>query len=250
MTIISLKNLNLHFPIYGANTRSIRKRIMQASTGGMIEFDSNEVVTVHALKNINLDIHEGDRVGLIGSNGAGKSTLLRVLASIYEPTSGEMTINGKVSALLDVMLGLDQESSGYENMTLRGILHGMSFKEIDEKKAEIAKFTELDDYLAMPIRTYSTGMQLRLAFAIATAVNPEILVLDEVVGTGDAHFMNKAKERLDNLITNSKAVILASHDNHTIEMMCNKVIVMRAGEMVYFGETKAGLDFYTAGKQN
>ncbi|MGA2655048.1 MAG: ABC transporter ATP-binding protein [Gammaproteobacteria bacterium] len=245
MTIISLKNINLHFPIYGANTRSLKKSIIRVTTGSMIECSRNKVVTVHALKNINLDIREGDRVGLIGSNGAGKSTLLRVFAGIYEPTSGDMTIHGKVSALLDVMLGLSSDSSGYENMTIRGILHGMSFKEIDAKKAEIAKFTELEDYLAMPIRTYSSGMQLRLAFAIATAVNPEILVLDEVVGTGDAHFMSKAKERLDKLITNSKAVILASHDNHTIEMMCNKVIVMKAGEIIFYGDTKEGLALYS-----
>jgi ABC-2 type transport system ATP-binding protein/lipopolysaccharide transport system ATP-binding protein len=244
MTIISLKNINLHFPIYGANTRSLKKRIIHVTTGGMIEYDRNEIVTVHALKNINLAIQEGDRVGLIGANGAGKSTLLRVLAGIYEPTSGILDIKGKVSALLDVMLGLDQDSTGYENMTIRGILHGLKFHEIAQKKEEIAKFTELEDYLAMPIRTYSTGMQLRLAFAIATAVNPEIFVLDEVVGTGDAHFMHKAKERIDRLIANSKAVILASHDNHTIEMMCNKVIVMHAGEILYFGETKAGLEFY------
>ncbi|MFA6036695.1 MAG: ABC transporter ATP-binding protein [Legionellales bacterium] len=244
MTIISLKNVNLHFPIYGANTRSLKKKIIQVTTGGMIEYDQNEIVTVHALKNINLDIKEGDRVGLIGANGAGKSTLLRVLAGIYEPTSGDVTVHGKVSALLEVMLGLDQESSGYENMTIRGILHGMSFKQIAEKKQEIAAFTELDDYLAMPIRTYSTGMQLRLAFAIATAIDPEILVLDEIVGTGDAHFMHKAKARIDELFTKSKAVILASHADSTIEMLCNKVIVMQAGKIVYFGETKEGLKYY------
>ncbi len=244
MTIISLKNINLHFPIYGADTRSLKKKIIQVTTGGMIEYDQNEVITIHALKNISLDIHEGDRVGLIGSNGAGKSTLLRVLAGIYEPTSGDVEIHGQVSALLDVMLGLNQESTGFENMTIRGILHGMSFNQIAQKKAEIASFTELDDYLAMPIRTYSSGMLLRLAFAIATAVSPEILILDEVVGAGDAHFMLKAKQRIDRLVETSKAVILASHDNNTIEAMCNKVIVLQAGEMVFFGDTKQGLDLY------
>lgn len=244
MTVISLKNINLHFPIYGANTRSLKKKLIRVTTGGMIKYDRNEVVTVHALKNINLEIHEGDRVGLIGANGAGKTTLLRVLAGIYEPTSGEMEVHGKVSALLSVMLGMDHDSSGYENMTIRGILHGMSFKEIANKKEDIAAFTELDDYLAMPLRTYSSGMQLRLAFAIATAVDPEILVLDEVVGTGDAHFMHKAKARIDQLIAKSKAVIIASHDNNTIKMMCNKVIVMKAGELVFFGDTEQGLNYY------
>jgi ABC-2 type transport system ATP-binding protein/lipopolysaccharide transport system ATP-binding protein len=244
MSIISLKNIDLHFPVYGADTRSLKKKLIQVTTGGMIEYDQNKIITIHALKNINLEIQEGDRVGLVGANGAGKSTLLRVLAGIYEPSSGQMHVHGKVSALLDVMLGLDSESSGFENMTMRGILHGMTFKEIAEKKAEIARFTELDDYLAMPIRTYSSGMQLRLAFAIATAVLPEILILDEVVGAGDAHFMEKAKQRMDQLINISKAVVLASHDNNIIEVMCNKVIVMHAGEIVFYGETLEGLAFY------
>lgn len=245
MTIISLKNVNLHFPIYGSDTRSLKKKIIQVTTGGMIEYARDQVITVHALKNINLDIHEGDRVGLIGSNGAGKSTLLRVLAGIYEPTAGVIQVNGKVSALLNVMLGLDPESSGFENITIRGLLHGMTYKEIATKKAEIAQFTELDDYLAMPIRTYSTGMQLRLAFAIATAIEPEILILDEIVGAGDAHFMQKAKHRIDTLVKTAKAVIIASHDNGTIETMCNKVIVMKAGELVFLGDVKQGLDIYT-----
>lgn len=244
MTIISLKNVDLHFPIYGADTRSLKKKIIHVTTGGMIEYHQNQVLTVHALKNINLDIKEGDRVGLIGPNGAGKSTLLRVLAGIYEPTQGLVQVNGKISALLEVLLGLDPESSGFENMIIRGILHGMTFKEITQKKAQIAQFTELDDYLDMPIRTYSTGMQLRLAFAIATAINPEILILDEVVGAGDAHFMEKAKQRINQLIESSKAVILASHDNQAIESICNKVIVMKAGEIVFFGDTLEGLAVY------
>lgn len=244
MSIISLKNIDLHFPVYGADTRSLKKKLIRVTTGGMIEYDQNQIITIHALKNINLEIQEGDRVGLVGANGAGKSTLLRVLAGIYEPSFGQMHVHGKVSALLDVMLGLDPESSGFENMTMRGILHGMTFKEIAEKKVEIARFTELDDYLAMPIRTYSSGMQLRLAFAIATAILPEILILDEVVGAGDAHFMEKAKQRMDQLINTSKAVILASHDNHIIEVMCNKVIVMHAGEVVFYGAPLEGLEFY------
>jgi ABC-type polysaccharide/polyol phosphate transport system ATPase subunit len=243
MTIL-LKNIDLHFPIYGANTQSLKNKIIHVTTGGMIERAKGQVVTVHALKNISLELKEGDRVGLIGANGAGKSTLLRVLAGIYEPTSGEVFIKGKVSALLNVMLGLDNESTGYENMTIRGILHGMSFSEIAAKKAEIAAFTELDDYLAMPIRTYSTGMRLRLAFAIATAINPEILILDEIVGVGDAHFIQRAKQRITSLIESAKIVVLASHDNQVISSICNKIIVMQAGELRYFGDTAQGLDYY------
>ncbi len=242
--IISLKNIHLHFPIYGADTRSLKKKIIHVSTGGMIEYSQNQIFSVHALKNINLELYEGDRVGLVGANGAGKSTLLRVLTGIYTPTEGELVVKGKVSALLDVMLGLEQDSSGYENITIRGILQGMTFKEITEKKMEIAKLTELEDYLSMPIRTYSSGMQLRLAFAIATAINPEILILDEVVGAGDAHFMQKAKQRIDDLIHASKAVILASHDNNTIQSICNKVLVLHMGEVVFFGNTEEGLNYY------
>ncbi len=244
MADISLKNVSLDFPVYGANTRSLKKRLLRATTGGLIKQANGNVITVRALSGINLHIEHGDRLGIIGHNGAGKSTLLRVLAGIYEPLQGDIQINGKVTALLNVMLGLDPESTGYENIFMCGLLNRMTFKAIEEHSKSIAAFTDLGDYLSMPIRTYSSGMQLRLAFAIATAIEPEILILDEVVGVGDAQFIEKARERLDSMINHSKIVILASHDAELLSSICNKSIVMDAGSIVFHGPTPDAMAFY------
>jgi lipopolysaccharide transport system ATP-binding protein len=250
MASIELKFATIDFPIYGISTRSLKKQLIRISTGGKIDFPDNKIVTVRALDNINLSIDHGDRIGLIGHNGSGKSTLLRMIAGIYEPTSGDCNVDGKVSALLDVMMGMDPESTGYENIVLRGIINGLTRNEIEEKKEAIAKFTELGDYLSIPVRTYSTGMQLRLAFGIATAISPEILVLDEVVGAGDANFIEKARHRFDEMISSSHIVVLASHDLNIIEKFCNKLIWLDVGKILYFGETKEGLQKYLVGKNN
>jgi len=226
------------------NTRSFKKQLIRATTGGLIDFAENKVITINALTDINLKLEEGEQLGLIGHNGAGKSTLLRVLAKIYEPTHGVADINGKVTALLDVMLGMDPESTGNENIILRGILHGLTRKKITEMQDEIGEFTELGDYLKMPVRTYSSGMQLRLAFSIATSVTPEILILDEVVGAGDAQFIHKAKERINKMIKHSDIVVIASHDLEIIRSLCTKVLWLDAGRIKYYGETEAGIAQY------
>jgi ABC-2 type transport system ATP-binding protein/lipopolysaccharide transport system ATP-binding protein len=244
MADILLNNVSLDFPIYGASTRSLKKRLIRATTGGLIKQAEGSVVTVRALNNLNIHIEHGDRVGLIGHNGAGKSTLLRVLAGIYEPVIGEMHIEGKVTALLNVMLGLDSESTGYENIRLCGILNRMTFENIDAHAKAIADFTDLGDYLSMPIRTYSSGMQLRLAFAIATSIEPEILILDEVVGVGDKQFIKKARQRLDEVIAQSKILVLASHDESIITKICNKVILMDSGNALFYGPVEEGFEFY------
>lgn len=241
MAEIILDNVSLDFPIYGANTRSLKKRILRATTGGLIKQNDSDVITVRALQNVNLHIEHGDRVGIIGHNGAGKSTLLRVISGIYEPIVGQVKITGKITSLLNMMLGLDPESTGLENIKICGILNQMTYAEIQQKTQDIADFTDLGGYLAMPTRTYSNGMQLRLAFAIATSIDPEILVLDEIVNVGDAKFLEKAKQRLNAMIENSKIVVIASHDEHVIRSLCNKVIVMEAGQVVYYGDVEAGL---------
>ena len=244
MAEILLKNITLDFPIYGASTRSFKKRLLRATTGGLIKQTDNSIVTVRALNDINLHIEHGDKVGIIGHNGAGKSTLLRVLTGIYEPIIGEMKVDGKVTALLNVMMGLDQESTGLENIKICGILNGMTFEAIEANTQSIAEFTDLGDYLSMPIRTYSSGMQLRLAFAIATSIEPEILILDEVVGVGDVQFIHKAQERLKAIINTSKIVIVASHDEEIIKTICNKVIYMEAGNILFYGPVEEGMALY------
>lgn len=245
MSLIDLNSVSVEFPIYGLSSRSLKKQLIRIGTGGKFGTTTdNSIVTVKALENITLNFDHGDRIGLIGHNGSGKSTLLRVLARIYEPTTGTCFIEGKVSALLDVMLGMDPESTGYENIILRGIINGLSRKEIQSKKNDIASFTELGDYLSLPVRTYSTGMQLRLAFAIATAVMPEILILDEIVGTGDAVFIEKAEKRFNDMIKASHIVILASHDLNIIQSCCNKVVWLTAGKIKYFGDVNDGIELY------
>lgn len=244
MFSIKLRAVSLEFPVYGLSAQSFKKQLLRLSTGGLLKSNDQHVVTVRALDNINLNIGHGDRVGLIGHNGAGKSTLLRVLAKIYEPTAGIVKINGKVSALLDVMLGMDQESSGYDNIFLRGILQGLKRKDIKTKVQNIVDFTELGDYLSMPVRTYSAGMALRLAFGIATALSPEILVLDEVVSVGDAAFIQKAEKRFAELITEAKIVILSTHDLSIIEKICNKVVWLDTGKIKFFGDVHEGIELY------
>ena len=217
MASININNAVVEFPIYGVSSRSLKKQFLRISTGGKLASQDDSIVTVRALDGITLNIGHGDRVGLIGHNGSGKSTLLRLISGIYEPVAGEINIEGKVSALLDVMLGMDFESTGYENIILRGILHGLTRKQILARRDDIVEFTQLGDYLSLPVRTYSSGMQLRLAFAIATSIMPEILVLDEVVGTGDAVFMERAQQRLNAVIASSHIVVLASHSVEVIK---------------------------------
>ena len=237
----------MEFPVFGASALSLKKQLLRLSAGGFIrKTRDHNSVTVKALDNISLSLTHGDRVGLIGHNGAGKSTLLRVFSRIYEPTQGHIHIDGKVSALLDVMLGMDPEATGYENIYLRGILQGLTRREIKAKAQSVAEFTELGDYLAIPVRTYSNGMALRLAFAIATTLSPEILILDEVVNVGDADFIKKAEKRFAELIDQAKIVILASHDANIIRKNFNKVIWLDAGWLRFFGACEDGLAQYLA----
>lgn len=244
MTHIHLQNVSIDFPIYHANSRSFKNQLIRLSTGGRLLRNAANVTVIKALDDVSVNIEHGDRVGLIGHNGAGKSTFLRTLAGIYEPSNGSIVVDGKVSPLLDLMFGIEPESTGYENITLRGILLGFNLKEIRERIDQIAQFTGLGDYLSMPMRTYSAGMRLRLAFGVATCIVPEILILDEVVGAGDRHFMDQAKQRLNELITQSSIVVLATHSHAIIEEMCNKVIWFDAGKVKFYGDVVTGLRSY------
>lgn len=242
---ITLENVSINFPIFNLSSRSLKKRFIRLTTGGKLNNqDDHKCIVIRALDNISFHLEHGDRVALIGHNGAGKSTLLRVLAKIYEPSQGKISINGKISTLLELMLGIDQESTGYENIMIRGLLLGLSKSEILAKMNQIAEFTELGDYLSVPVRTYSSGMQLRLAFGVATSINPEILLLDEIVGAGDASFVNKAQKKLSEFIEQSSIMVLASHSTEMLTKICNKGIVLEAGSIKYFGPIKSALAYY------
>lgn len=235
MASITMHSVSVDFPIYNVNLRSLKKQFLKMAIGGTLSNDAHKCVVIKALDNVSLHLTDGDRVGLIGHNGAGKSTFLRVLANIYEPTMGSISFQGKISPLLDVMLGIDSEATGYENIILRGLLLGLTRKEILAKVDEIAEFTELGDYLYVPISAYSSGMLLRLAFGVATSINSDIVLIDEVVNVGDAAFMAKAEKRLNSLIERCNIVVLASHSNHVIKKFCNKAIVLERGKIKYFG---------------
>lgn len=190
---------------------------------------------VRALRDISLTLHSGDRLGLIGPNGAGKSTVLRVMSGVYEPPIGTVRIEGQISSLLDVTLGIDPELNGYENIVLRSVLLGSTIAEAKAMTPAIAEFSELGEFLSLPVRTYSSGMMLRLAFAISTAKTPEIVLLDEVVGAGDAAFAKKARARTQELVENASILVLASHDTNMLRSFCNQAAVFRAGEITAIG---------------
>jgi ABC-type polysaccharide/polyol phosphate transport system ATPase subunit len=248
MARIDLREVNIEFPVYNINARSFKKRFLRLATGGSVMEDANKHIVVSALRDINLTLEHGDRIGLIGHNGAGKSTFLKLLAGIYEPTQGNMLIDGHVSCLLDIMQGIEAEFTGHENIIMRGTLLGLSRKQISEKIDEISEFTGLGDYLSMPIRTYSSGMQVRLAFAISAAISPEILLIDEVLGVGDANFLEKARQKIASLLDQSSIVIMASHANESIKQFCNKALLLENGCVKYFGSIDEAFRIYTRNK--
>ena len=215
------------------------------TTGGRL-CKQDKTVTVRALNNISIDICEGDKIALIGHNGAGKSTLLKLLSGTYFPTSGTIDSSGSKYSLLDLAYGFEAEATGYENIHTRGLLMGLNKAQIEALRKDMEDFTELGDFLSMPIRTYSSGMHLRLAFGLSTAFSPEILILDEAVGAGDAHFMDKAKQRLDSLVSNAKILVFASHSDDIIKRFCNKAIWMEHGNIKAMGEIQSILDHYNS----
>jgi ABC-type polysaccharide/polyol phosphate transport system ATPase subunit len=244
MARIDIRNVSVQFPVYNVNARSFKKRFIRLATGGNVVEDANQHIVVSALKNISLSIQHGDQVGLIGHNGAGKSTFLRLLSQIYEPTDGDMLIDGNVSSMLNLMHGIEGEFTGYENITMRGTLMGLSSKEIKAQAEAIAELTGLGDYLGMPIRTYSSGMMVRLAFAISASIKPEILLLDEIFNAGDANFMEKARAKMISLLDHSSIVVMASHSDELISEFCNKAILLENGQVKYYGAVDKALELY------
>lgn len=244
MAAIALDSVSIHFPIYHTGARSLRKTLLSLASRRNIASDGRGLY-VRALDGISLEINHGDRVGIVGRNGAGKTTLLRVMAGIYEPVAGRVQVEGAVNALLDVSLGLNLDATGYENIILRGLYLGMHPSEIRRLVPSIAEFSELGEFLHLPARTYSTGMYLRLAFSIVTATNPELLLMDEWLTAGDAHFLAKAAERIDTFIGRSKVLVLASHSLDIVRKWCNRVIWLDEGHIIMDGNPDTVLGRYT-----
>lgn len=244
MPSIVLDEVSVRFPVYGTNSQSFKRALVRLSTGGFLNKDEGKILTVEAIDKLSFEVKNGSRLGLIGHNGAGKSTLLRLLSGIYEPTSGKAIVKGRITSLIDIMCGMDEELTGYENITLRGILSGFSYKGIKQIESVIADFTGLGDYLQVPLRTYSSGMRIRLALGIALNVEAEVLLIDEVVGAGDAAFAKKSTEKILSLISNSSIVVLSSHDMEMVRSICDTVLVMEAGKKIFHGGIEEGIEHY------
>lgn len=243
LSSIELNHVNLEYPLVGMGSRSLKSRILGTATGGLVS-PGDAVPVVKALRDVTFSLAKGDRLGLVGHNGAGKSTLLKVLAGIYQPTAGTVTTSGRIVSTLNISLGMEPEATGLENIVIRGLLMGMRRAEISAKIEEIAYFTELGDYLNMPVRIYSSGMATRLAFATVTAMDSDILLMDEVIGTGDASFMDKAEKRLNEFLNRSKIIVIASHSDHVIKKFCNRAILLEHGQVIYDGAPEDVIEKY------
>ena len=225
------ENICVDYPIFNGPHRSLKKNLLRVATGGRISRDAGRGVTVRALDGIDLEIREGERIGLTGHNGSGKSTLLRVLAGVYEPTGGRLEVHGRVASLLDISIGMDVEASGLENIFLKGLLLGFSRNDIQKKVEEIMDFSGLGEYIDMPVRTYSSGMVMRLAFSIATSIEADILLMDEWLSVGDADFVKKAEDRLKSLIHQTPILVIASHSKEILQEVCSRVLRLEGGRI-------------------
>jgi ABC-type polysaccharide/polyol phosphate transport system ATPase subunit len=246
MAQIILRDVSVQIPIYQARGRSLKAAITRHAVGATIGRlpNSDDVVVVNALKNISLTLNSGDCVGIIGHNGAGKTTLLRVFADIYSPTGGRVEISGEVSSLTSISMGIDPEATGHENIITRAILLGMNYRQARALAPEIEVFTQLGGYLDLPVRTYSAGMLLRLAFAVATTIEPDILIMDEMIDAGDASFMEQARARIGTLIKKASIFVIASHNEDALQRSCNRAIWLDHGEIRQFGPLDETLAAY------
>jgi ABC-type polysaccharide/polyol phosphate transport system ATPase subunit len=241
MTSIELENVSLVFRVRQNRRIPLKDFIVRR----MFRRSVNPYMEIRALQNINLTIREGDRLGIVGHNGAGKSTMLKLLAGIYPPTAGERTVNGQISSLFDLQLGFEPEASGWENIAYRGYLQGETPKSLRAKLDEIAEFSELGEFLNSPVRHYSSGMLVRLAFAVATAIDPEILLVDEVLSAGDLAFQKKCRHRMEEMIDKAHLIVMVSHDLDALARFCNRAIWLDHGEIRRAGPTGDVLAAYT-----
>jgi len=244
MTAITLSHVNLDFPIYNASARSLKSSFFNVATGGRLHAGHKGGVTVRALEDITLSIKPGERVGLVGHNGSGKSSLLRLLNGVYRATDGKLEIDGKIGSLIDINVGINPEATGLENIVMCGALLGISQETIAANLDAIVEFSELGNYIAMPVRTYSTGMQMRLMFSIATTITPEILLMDEWLSVGDEQFTTKAEERLAKMVTASDILVFASHSRRMILNTCERVIWLEHGRIKADGDAQTVSDEY------
>jgi len=232
MAYVNFENVTVKYPIYNAKSMSLRNQLVRIGTGGKLSKETIDVINITALDEVSFELKKGDAIGLVGHNGAGKTTLLRTIAGIYTPVSGKISRQGRVSTIIELGAGMDHELSGYENIYRMGMLLGATRKEMDSKIDEIADFAELGNFLAVPVRTYSSGMLMRLMFAVGTSIEPEILLIDEMFSTGDANFQEKAHARMEALINAAEIFVFASHSPELIQRHCNRIFTLSHGKII------------------
>jgi lipopolysaccharide transport system ATP-binding protein len=222
--------MSIEFPVFGVRSRSFKSSILNTVTGGEILKDDS-LITIKAIDDVSFSLEPGDRVGLIGHNGSGKTTLLRAMAGVYFPTKGLLNVEGSISSLLDIFLGMDMDATGRENIVTRGLIMGFTFESIIERVNEIATFSGLGEFIDLPMRTYSSGMAMRLAFAASTSFDANIVLMDEWLSVGDENFSRSSERRIKKLIDRAEIVVFASHDHKLLKNICNKTIVMNGGKI-------------------
>ena len=244
MAVIDFKGVCVDFPVFNSTGRSLKKRVMRVATGGQLGEDTSGVVVIRALDSLDFRVTDGERVALLGHNGAGKTTLLRVLNGVYIPTVGRAIVDGTLGSLIDISLGIDPEASGLENIYIRGRLLGMGPEEIRAKTPEIISYSELGDFIEMPVRTYSTGMQMRLAFTISTTLRPEILLMDEWLSVGDEGFKHKAEARMKDVVQATSIMIVATHSRELAMNMCTRALWLEHGKIKMDDKPREVCDAY------
>lgn len=237
--MIELEDVHLHYSLLGYRGVSLKSYLFQ-----LVKGKKEKVKDIHALKGISLSINSGERVGILGHNGAGKSTLLKAIAGLYPISQGKRKVEGEVRSLFELSLGFEYEATGRENILYRGLLLGQTPSTMKTLENEIVEFAELGGFIDYPVKTYSAGMLVRLAFAISTLVSGDILLLDEVIGAGDAAFMKKASERIHHLISRAKILVLVSHDLSALSTLCKRLILLDQGSLIFDGDIAEGIALY------
>ncbi|PHY18828.1 ABC transporter ATP-binding protein [Caulobacter sp. BP25] len=235
---IKLTDVDLDYFVYSLRSQSLRSAVFNLAVGGKMYKAAGDVAAVRALSGINLEINEGDRIALVGHNGSGKTTLLKVIAGIYHPTRGQMTIDGDITSMIAINAGIEMEATGLRNIYKLGLMRRLSRKVIDSRVDSIAEFSGLGDFLHLPVRTYSAGMLARLMFSVATEFEADILVLDEWLSAGDADFVKKAGQRMQKMVEEAKIVVLATHDHDLVRRVCNRVCELKGGHIAFLGSTE------------
>lgn len=248
---IKLDDVSLNYPVYGGQKLKTGSKYADDATSGMgnLVIKGNTPKFVKALQNISLDLRPGDRLALIGRNGSGKTTLLRVMAGIYQPTSGKVSVSGRISTLFAMGMGMRPQSSGYRNIVLLGLFAGYPRSKIEEIVEDVKEFTELGNFLNLPVNSYSQGMAMRLKFAVATAIEPDILIMDEWIGAGDEKFRQKAADRMNAVFHGSGIAVLASHNNKLLQRTCNKAIWLESGKIQAAGDVDEVIELMNAEKK-